>query len=55
VPEGGIVVHEGDVASDEVEELALLMHASMWQAVGKVWQLNTAVKRPSGSIQMRLV
>jgi len=27
----------------------------MWQAVGKVWQLNTAVKRPSGSIQMRLV
>jgi hypothetical protein len=55
VPEGGIVVHEGDVASDEVEELALLMHASMWQAVGKVWQLNTAVKRPSGSIQTKLV
>jgi hypothetical protein len=43
------------VASDEVEELALLMHVSMWRAVGKVWQLNTAVKRPSGSIQMRLV
>ena len=55
VPEGGLVVHEGDVASDEVEELALLMHASMWQAVGKVWQLNTAVKRPSGSIQTKLV
>jgi glycine/D-amino acid oxidase-like deaminating enzyme len=55
VPEGGLVVHEDEVASDEPEELASLMHASMWQAVGKVWQLNTAAKRPSGSIQTKLV
>jgi len=55
VPEGGLVVHDGEVASGEVEELASLMHESMWQAVGKVWQLNTAVRRPSGSIQTRLM
>ena len=55
VPEGGLVVHKGDVASDETEELASLLHASMWRAVGKVWQINTAVKRPSGSIQTKLV
>ena len=55
VPEEGLVVHDGEVASGEVGELASLMHESMWQAVGKVWQLNTAVRRPSGSIQTKLV
>ena len=55
VPEGGLVVHEGEVSGSDPDNLASRMLESMWQAVGKVWQLNTAIKRPSGSIQTKLI
>ncbi len=55
VPDGWLVVHEGEVSGSDPDNLASRMLESMWQAVGKVWQLNTAIKRPSGSIQTKLV
>ena len=55
LPDGWLVVHEGEVSGGDPDNLASRMLESMWQAVGKVWQLNTAVKRPSGSIQTKLI
>ena len=55
VPDGWLVVHEGEVSGSDPDNLASRMLESMWQAVGKVWQLNTAIKRPSGSIQTKLI
>ena len=55
VPDGRPVVHEGEVSGSDPDNLASRMLESMWQAVGKVWQLNTAIKRPSGSIQTKLI
>ena len=55
VPDGWPVVHEGEVSGSDPDNLASRMLESMWQAVGKVWQLNTAIKRPSGSIQTKLI
>ena len=55
VPDGWLVVHEGEVSGSDPDNLASRMLESMWQAVGRVWQLNTAIKRPSGSIQTKLI
>ena len=55
VPLGGLVVHEGEALSSHSDSPASLIGESMWQAVGKVWSINTAVRPKSGSIQTKLV
>ena len=55
VPLDGIVVHEGEALSGHSDSPASLIGESMWQAVGRVWSINTAVRPKSGSIQTKLV
>ena len=55
VAEGGLVIHDTEDVSIGAESPALLIDHSVWQAVGKIWELHAAVKPQSVSIQTRLM
>ena len=55
VPSDGVVVYQSQDYAKDSESLAIHIEQSMWKAVGKVWEINAAVKPKGFSIQTKLI
>ena len=51
----GLVVFQPQETSTDAEGLPSYLEQSVWQAVGLLWRLNSAVKAKSISLQTKLI